>query len=115
MPLPLFLHMIKKKEVLAGMETISAKELERLAADGGAVIIDLRSPNEYARGHVRGAVNVPQGNLSAGFPGRKDRPLVLYCERGALSMAVARELERRGYRTKSVVGGYRAISGGQIW
>lgn len=97
------------------METISAKELESFVQSGGAIIIDLRSPKEYARGHVRGAVNVPQGNFSAGYPAGKDTPLILYCERGALSMAVARELERRGYRTKSVVGGYRAISGGQIW
>lgn len=90
------------------METISAKELEHYARDGGFLIIDLRSKEEYIRGHVPGAVNVPQGRFRRELYGRENKPVILYCERGGLSMSVARELEKRGYRTKSVVGGFRA-------
>ena len=90
------------------METISAKELERYAREGQYLIIDLRSNANYRRRHVRGAINVPQGNFRTELSGRKGETVILYCERGALSMAVARNLERYGFHTKSVVGGFRA-------
>ncbi len=90
------------------MEAISAKELERYAREGKYLIIDLRSQDEFRRDHVRGAVNVPQGKFHAELAGRCGETVILYCDRGALSMAVARELERHGYHAKSVVGGYRA-------
>ena len=93
------------------METISAKELEWYAREGEALIIDLRSRDEFMRGHVPGAVNVPQGKFYGELRGRKRQPVVLYCDRGALSMAVARELERQGYHTKSIVGGFLAYRG----
>lgn len=97
------------------METISARELDRYAGDGRYFIIDLRSGKEFMRGHVRGAVNVPQGRFGRELAGREDQTIILYCERGALSMAVARELERKGYRTVTVVGGYRAYQGEENW
>ena len=90
------------------METISAKELERYAREGQCLIIDLRAAEDYRREHVHGAVNVPQGKFHAELSGRQGEPVILYCDRGALSMAVSRELEKRGYHAKSVVGGFRA-------
>lgn len=93
------------------METISAKELEWYSRDGNSLIIDLRSREDFAYGHVPGARNVPQGKFRGELRGREREPVILYCDRGALSMAVARELERKGYRTKSVVGGFLAYRG----
>ena len=93
------------------METISAKELDQYVQDGRTMIVDLRSRLEYARGHIRGAVNVPGGSFRSELSGRKGETIVLYCERGAMSMSVARELELYGYHTKSVVGGIRAYRG----
>lgn len=93
------------------METISAKELEWYARVGEALIIDLRSREEFIRGHVPGAVNAPQGQFYGELRGKGRQPVILYCDRGALSMAVARELEKKGYRTKSVVGGFLAYRG----
>lgn len=90
------------------METISARELERYAREGKYLIIDLRSREEFRKKHVRGAVNVPQGHFEKEPAAGKDATIILYCDRGALSMAVARDLERKGYHTKSVVGGFRA-------
>ena len=93
------------------METISAKELDQYVQNGRAVIIDLRSRQEFAQGHILGAVNVPHGRFTRDLLGDGQKTIVLYCERGALSMSVALELERRGYHTKSVVGGIRAYRG----
>lgn len=90
------------------LETISARELKRYSEDGRSIIIDLRSPQEYRRGHVPGALNVPRGRFRDELVGKKAYDIILYCDRGSLSLAVARELERAGYHPRSVVGGYRA-------
>ncbi len=97
------------------METISARELDQYIGNSRYLIIDLRSGAEFMRGHVEGAENAPQGRFPARLAGHKDKTLILYCERGAMSMAAARDLERRGYRTMTVVGGYRAYRGGENW
>jgi rhodanese-related sulfurtransferase len=97
------------------METISAGELDWYAREGRIPIIDLRSRDEFARDHVSGAINVPQGSFHGELEGRQGTEVILYCERGALSMAVARELEAQGYRTKTVVGGFRAYKRMEIW
>lgn len=93
------------------METISAKELDRYVQDGRTMIVDLRPREEYMQGHIRGAINVPDGVFDMELWGRQGETIVLYCTRGALSMSVARELEEQGYHTKSVVGGIRAYRG----
>lgn len=93
------------------METISAKELEWYAREGKYLIIDLRSRSEFVQGHVPGAVNVPHGQFRGTIPGQPGETIILYCDRGALSMAVSRELEQKCRRTKSVVGGFKAYRG----
>lgn len=92
------------------METISAKELDRYVQDRSVLIVDLRPAEDYNRAHIRGAINVPNGMFLSELKGYRGT-VVLYCERGALSMAVARDLEKQGYRTKTVVGGIRAYRG----
>lgn len=90
---------------------IAAKELDQYVRDESVFIIDLRIPEEYRRYHIRGAVNIPYERLESclGFP--EDRILILYCERGAVSMAAARKLAARGYRVKTVIGGIHAYRG----
>ncbi|MEM9177047.1 MAG: rhodanese-like domain-containing protein [Myxococcota bacterium] len=51
----------------------------------GAVILDVRSPREYAEGHVPGAINLPHDQVSlriAELGLESDPPIVVYCERG---------------------------------
>lgn len=95
------------------LDTISAKELDRYVDDLGALIVDLRAPEEYEMGHIRGALNVWPEEIRTFRPG-KDRVLILYCDRGGVSMEAARRLDKRGYQVKSVVGGYHAYRGDQI-
>lgn len=92
-------------------ETIPAKELDRYVREGRGVVIDLRSPEEYREAHIRGAVNLPYEELESRFAYSRDQELILYCERGATSMAAARELAEKHYRVKSVVGGILAYRG----
>ena len=87
------------------IETISAKMLDYYVERSDAVIIDLRDPVSYKKGHVRNAVNIPYHE----FP--KDKILILYCDRGGASMQAARSLARAGCRTRSVIGGFAAYRG----
>lgn len=91
-------------------ETIPAKELNRCVQEGLA-IIDLRTPGEYRSGHIKGAVNLPYDQMDEWLSTLPKRELVLYCERGSISMAAARELAARNYRVKTVVGGIHAYRG----
>ena len=92
-------------------EAIPAKALDRYVREGRAVVIDLRSPEEYRAGHIMGAVNLPYEEGIGQIPYDPSRELVLYCSRGSVSMAAARELAARNYRVKTVVGGLRAYRG----
>lgn len=95
------------------LETVPAKQLDVYAQDKHALVIDLRTPEQYRSGHICGAVNIPMGAFGEKWP-EHTRILVLYCDRGALSMAVGRELSKRGYQVKSIVGGFRAYRGKRI-
>lgn len=65
----------------------------------GALLVDVRTPAEFAAGHVRGAVNIPVEQLERrlGELGPVDSPLVLYCHSGRRSARATRLLKGHGY------------------
>lgn len=76
------------------------------AHDAGAPVVDVRSPQEYAAGHVPGAVNVPLGEVdarSAQFTA--DPAMHVICESGGRSMKAAELLAAKGIQALSVAGG----------
>jgi len=82
---------------------------------GGAVLVDLRSREEYQRGHAAYAISVPyEDNPMFRRQLPKYRTLILYCERGNLSMQAMRELLADGYEVYSVEGGYRMYLAGDF-
>ncbi len=89
-------------------QLVSAKEVERYAFKNEYVIIDIRSAKEFRERHIKGAVCIPYERLLTQAPLLKKRTLILYCERGGLSLKAANELNELGYQAKSVVGGIEA-------
>jgi len=76
----------------------------------GARLLDVRTPAEYAAGHLPGAVNVPLAEIDrAALP--KDRPLFLYCLRGTRSLRAAGILRRMGYAQAKSIGGIAGYRG----
>jgi len=75
-----------------------AEKIRRAVADG-AVVLDVRTPTEFQRGHLDGAMNVPLDDLmqGAGRIGRKNRPVVVYCHSGARSGMAVSYLRRSGF------------------
>jgi len=84
--------------------------------DESTVIIDIREPAEYQRGHIPGAMIIPRGllefeilpaleRLSSGVP-VAECDIVLYCGTGGRSALAAKSLDDMGFRNvKSMDGG----------
>jgi phage shock protein E len=63
----------------------------------GAVLVDVRSPDEYATKHIDRAINVPADGIATHDFGGKDKPVVLYCMHGRRSAQAAATLRSAGY------------------
>lgn len=75
----------------------------------GAVLIDVREPNEFASGHVPGAVNVPMGRLSDKLDDLRDLgPIHLICQSGNRSSAMVDLVAGAGIDAINVAGGTAA-------
>jgi phage shock protein E len=74
---------------------------------GGAKVVDVRSPDEFADGAYPGAVNIPLGSLGSriGELGPKEGAIVLYCASGARSAQAARMLKQAGFADVVNAGG----------
>jgi phage shock protein E len=90
--------------------SVSAAEIEPEKAlseiERGAVVIDVRTPEEFREGHWEGAKNIPHTEIEqrAGEVGaEKDRSIVVYCKSGRRSEMAQGVLTQLGY--KNVVNG----------
>ena len=71
----------------------------RLLREQDGVLVDVRTPGEFASGHAPGAVNVPLGEVERHLAalGRKDRPVLVHCASGTRSMVAVRQLKAAGF------------------
>jgi rhodanese-related sulfurtransferase len=74
-------------------------EQAKAALANGARILDVRTPEEFASGHVAGATNIPVQVLVSRIKelDPKDKPIVLYCRSGARSAQAALLLRGAGF------------------
>ena len=72
-------------------------------ATPGAVLLDVRTSEEYRDGHIPGSKNVPLQAL--------DKVAYVYCHSGARSRQAAGLLRRMGYRNVNNIGGIAAYAG----
>ncbi|HCB34911.1 MAG TPA: molybdopterin-synthase adenylyltransferase MoeB [Acidimicrobiaceae bacterium] len=102
------------RELLAAakqsIEEIDTAGAEALVSAGGAVVLDVREPDEYEQGALVGAVHIPRGHLEAQVENRiadRDAPVVVYCAGGVRSAFAAETLGRLGYaNVVSMAGGF---------
>lgn len=97
-------------ELKAGVEKqvrITDREREELLGQG-AVLADVRSPQEYEKAHLEGAVNIPYAdiylNAAKVLPDR-ERPVIVYCATGKRSSMAKDRLEFMGYQRVYFLGG----------
>ena len=95
----------KHPSIDPGARETDAKELHTLLDHNGkALVIDVRTPGEYAQGHIPEAINVPIEVLRQKIKQMhvsKDTTIVTMCDRGGRSSRAAMELQKMGYHATS--------------
>jgi rhodanese-related sulfurtransferase len=72
--------------------------LKGMLQDKAALLIDVREPSEFRRGHIPGAMNMPLRSLTDNLDKlSKDRPVVLYCSSGYRTAMGVMALQMLGY------------------
>ena len=92
-----------------GYEQISGAEAKALMdTEAGYVIIDARTEEEFAEGHIPGAVLIPEYKISEKAEDMlpdKDTLILVYCRSGRRSKLAAEELVKLGYTSVKEFGG----------
>ena len=84
------------------------EDAEKLPRDGSATLLDVRTPAEYARGHVEGFVNIPVDELREHIDElEKTKPVYVICQSGLRSYIACRILTGNGFDAYNFAGGFR--------
>ncbi len=107
---PVIMAGLVADNVLSGrIELWNAEEVFDVLADGSALVLDVRRDDEYERGHVKGAMNVPHDAIRANLDKIREaaagRPVRLVCETGLRSYIASRALSANGLECSSLDGG----------
>ena len=90
------------------MKQFRVEDVKDLPRDGGAVLLDVRTPQEFGRGHVAGFQNIPVDELRDRLeqiePGK---PVYVMCQSGLRSYIACRILAGHGYEAYNFSGGFR--------
>lgn len=71
---------------MSGHKEVAPAELAAMLNDGAAVLVDVREPDEFAAGHIAGAINLPLSRFSPDqLPAAPGKTLVLQCAGGKRS------------------------------
>jgi rhodanese-related sulfurtransferase/DNA-binding transcriptional ArsR family regulator len=91
------------------LEPIASEELLQRVKDGLVTVIDVRPAEEYKAGHLKGAINIPLGELDSQFEQLgKGKEIIAYC-RGphcVLAYDAVARLRKKGRKARRLEGGY---------
>lgn len=82
----------------------------RALVKSGARLLDVRSPEEFAGGHLEGALNLPHQSLTgaeAVLAAKKNEDLVVYCQSGRRSAIAVKTLREAGFTKVHDLGAMR--------
>lgn len=76
----------------------------------GAQLIDVRTPGEFASGHIKGSVNIPLDSLTRNLQKiKKDKPVITCCASGMRSASAKSILKANGYAEVHNGGGWASL------
>ena len=87
-------------------------EVALAAITAGALVVDVRTTDEFSSGHFAGAINIPHESIVEGLRARDispDQPVVLYCRTGNRSGKAQQAMRTAGYTSVSNAGGLEAL------
>jgi len=96
----------------AGGPWVSTLQATQMINREDALLLDVREPAEYAKGHILGAKNVPLADLerrAAEFDRQKAKPVIVTCDSGSRATRAIGVLKARGFANVfNLNGGYGA-------
>ncbi len=81
-------------------KTVSPTKAVALINQEGSVIIDVREPEEFAKGHIEAARHIPLGRLQEKLfelEPYKANPILVYCQQGTRSKEASKRLAKEGF------------------
>ncbi len=76
----------------------------------GALLVDVRTPQEFTTRHLKGAINIPLSIVNTAFQGiDKERDIVVYCRSGNRSGQAERYLRQAGFKNVHNAGGLQEM------
>ena len=83
-------------------------EVDALPRDGSVILLDVRTPREYARGHFDGAINIPVDELRDRMDEiERGKPIYVNCQSAIRSYIACRILSQNGFDCYNFAGGWR--------
>lgn len=100
-----FMNFFKRPDFNAG--------LEEWRNNKNAVLLDVRTADEYRQGHIEGSLNIPLQNIQSvkNRISALDRPVYVHCLSGSRSAQAASALKSMGYTNVINIGGIHAYRG----
>jgi len=96
----------------AGGPWVNTLQATQMINREDALLLDVREPAEYAKGHILGAKNVPLADLerrAAEFDKHKAKPVIVVCDSGNRATRAVAALKTRGFaKVVNLAGGYGA-------
>ncbi|ENM5813057.1 rhodanese-like domain-containing protein [Vibrio mimicus] len=93
-----------------GVVASERAEIAWQMVNDGALLIDVRTAEEYAQGHLDDALNWPLSEVETAFQSvEKDSPIVVYCRSGNRSGIAQKYLVEQGYTQVHNGGGYEEM------
>ena len=95
------------ENILSGdCDVVEPNELDDIVASGWS-LVDVRTPDEYARGSIPSSVNLPLDTLRRDLPRAGDGPFIVYCEVGQRGHTATSLLHELGIKARNLDGGYK--------
>lgn len=100
-----FFDFLKDPDINQGVKEYSVTD--------GAVLLDVRTPDEYRQGHIPGSKNVPLQSIDkvTVMINNKATPIFVHCLSGSRSRQAAAILQQMGYTNVKNIGGISAYAG----
>ena len=107
-PLLVVVILLIRSNAVKGGKKITPQDLVGLTNQDAAKLIDLRSPNEFADGHITGSINIPYADIEDRLHEIKlqeGKSLVLICDSGSQSANAGEVLNKSGYQNTVILSG----------
>ena len=83
------------------IQNVDAVKFKEIVAQGDTILLDVRTPQEYSRGHIQGSTSIniadPQFVSKVGLM-QKDKTILIYCLTGSRSSVAANYMTRMGFK-----------------